>query len=577
VKITAKAILLLAALAAGPIAALVGLFLPRYGEAVVGAEKSLQLVVTKEVNDLVDRRIQQVYDDASTVAAAISYASASGDDAGMSAMRAVLATRKTIAVARLEIPERHISTVLGKADNDASVAPSSDEALRAACDARGVAFRSLEGSTGVLVVSVPTPSGAKGTPKAYVTVPIYTGPLQEDLEELAKVRSFDGETNIVIADASRRVVAAVGSWHLATGADVSKAPFFRIVPDGIPLEDSGVQSDYDDGGRPMAASVVTVRSLGWLVGIARPHAVAYANLVRLRKLLIGVALCTMAAALVASVLVARAVVRPVVALRRQAGRIGRREWSRLVPPSTRRDEIGELDRAMVDMASDLKAQEERIAQEVQRRTDLSRFMSQELVDKIIRGEHPLVLGGERREVSVLFADVVAFTPLAETRPAEEVVSILNELFTVLTEVVFRHGGVVDKFVGDSLMAVWGAPVAQEDHATRALSAAEDMMRFLETASEDWRRRFDCEIRLGVGVNSGEVVVGNIGSNKRMEYTVIGDVVNVAARLESIAQPNQVLVGESTVTLVGEGFELRRLGARVLTGRSAETTIFELEV
>ncbi len=576
-KITPKAVMLLSLLCAAPVITVVGLFLPRYGEAVVGAEKNLQLVVTKEANDLVDRRIERVYDDATSVAAAVSYAGVAGDDAALSAMRAVLATRKTIAVARIEIPDKHLSTVLNKADNDPTLAPESTPELRQEADARGVGFRPLSDSGGVLVVPVAPPKDAKNPPKAYLSVPIYLAPLQADLEAIAKERSFEGDTNIVIADDRRRVVAAVGSWHLVGGSDASHLAFFKMIPDGMPFDDAGVQSDYVEGTEKMAASVVTVKSLGWLVGVARPHALAYANLYRLRRLLIGVGLGTLAAALVLAAISARALSRPIVALSRQAERIGRRDWRNIAPPTKRTDEIGDLDRGMVTMASDLEAQEIEIAREVQRRTDLGRFMSQELVDKIIRGEHPLALGGERREVSILFADVVAFTPLAETRKAEEVVALLNELFTVLTEVVFRHGGVVDKFVGDAIMAVWGAPVAHEDHAIRALRAAEDMMRFLETAADDWRTRYGVEIRLGVGINSGEAIVGNIGSSKRMEYTVIGDVVNVAARLETIATPNQVLVGGGTRDLVGDEFELRRLGARVLTGRKAETMVYELEV
>jgi len=204
-------------------------------------------------------------------------------------------------------------------------------------------------------------------------------------------------------------------------------------------------------------------------------------------------------------------------------------------------------------------------------------MSKQLVDAIVTGEHSLSLGGKRTMVSVVFADVVGFTPLAEARQAEQIVGLLNELFSMLTEIVFRHGGTVDKFIGDCIMAVWGAPVSQEDHATRALAAAEDMMRFLETANEGWKEKYDVEIRLGIGVNSGEAIVGNIGSDKRMEYTVIGDVVNVAARLEAIAQPNQVLVSEATHALVGDAFGLRKLGDRKLTGRKTETAVYALEL
>ena len=146
---------------------------------------------------------------------------------------------------------------------------------------------------------------------------------------------------------------------------------------------------------------------------------------------------------------------------------------------------------------------------------------------------------------------------------------------MLTEIVFRHGGTVDKFIGDCIMAVWGAPVPQADHADRALAAAEDMMHFLEVAAAEWKKKYDVEIRLGVGVSSGEAIVGNIGSNKRMEYTVIGDVVNVAARLEGLAAPNQVLVAEGTHALASDRFELVSIGDRNLLGRKNSVHVFEL--
>jgi class 3 adenylate cyclase len=119
-------------------------------------------------------------------------------------------------------------------------------------------------------------------------------------------------------------------------------------------------------------------------------------------------------------------------------------------------------------------------------------------------------------------------------------------------------------------------MAQPDHAARALAAAEDMMRFLEVGAEQWRKKFDAEVRLAVGINSGDAIVGNIGSDKRMEYTVVGDTVNVAARLETIAAPNQVLVGEATRKLVADEFDLRLLGARKLTGRQTEIHVYELQ-
>jgi adenylate cyclase len=185
------------------------------------------------------------------------------------------------------------------------------------------------------------------------------------------------------------------------------------------------------------------------------------------------------------------------------------------------------------------------------------------------------LGGERREITVMFADVVGFTPLAERQRAQDVVTMLNELFTILTEIVFRHGGTVDKFVGDCVMAMWGAPQPQADHAARAVAAAEDMQAWLEAGNESWRERFGFEIELAIGINSGEAVVGNFGSEKRMDYTAIGDTVNVAARLESIARPGQILVTAATRNAVGDRATFVALGARGVIGRSQQLELFEV--
>ena len=328
---------------------------------------------------------------------------------------------------------------------------------------------------------------------------------------------------------------------------------------------------------PWLEAFEIVKELGWTIVVSRPQAQAYAVLTAFKRRTALVAAVAVLLALAFGLLAARAVTEPILQLVSQARLIGQRRWNAIDLKTSRQDELGQLVHSMHQMANDLESGEQEIERQAKLRGDLSRFMSRELVEAIVDGEHSLELGGKRREISVVFADVVAFTPLAESRDAEEVVSLLNNLFSVLSEVVFRHEGTVDKFIGDCIMAVWGAPMDQEDHAERALAAVDDMMRFLETANDEWREKYDVEIRLGIGVNSGEAIVGNIGSKKRMEYTVVGDVVNVAARLESIAQPNQVLVAERTAELAGENFDLEELGEQNLTGRSKATRVFQLHV
>ena len=228
-------------------------------------------------------------------------------------------------------------------------------------------------------------------------------------------------------------------------------------------------------------------------------------------------------------------------------------------------------------SKDLEESEESLKRELAIRSDLGRYLPGELVEQIVRREREMALGGERRDVTILFADVVAFTPLTEKRSPEEVVTILNELFTILTAIVFRHGGTVDKFIGDCVMALWGAPTSQDDHAAKAVAAAEDMFRWLETGNAAWKERFDVTIRLAVGIHTGEAVVGNIGSETRMEYTAIGDAVNVAARLESIARPQQILVTQATRDAAGDDFEYVDAGTHRLAGKEEPLQLYEVKL
>ena len=452
--------------------------------------------------------------------------------------------------------------------------PASTEAQRAAADERNASFTVSGPGRGVLVVPVP-PSSEKAPP-AYVSASVDLTGLTRVLDTLARQR-FDGEVSLLIVDGSRRAVASYNVPEAAPGADVSALPIWNNLPDRTTAAARAASvTELGSRGTPSVGAVESVEELGWSVAVWRPKPVAYATLETMRGEGLKSALASLLLALLAGLLAASAVTRPILKMAAQARLIGQRKWRELAPASAGRDELGQLSRSLGDMASALEESEVVIGEQARLRGDLSRFLSKELVEAIVSGEHPMALGGKRAPITVLFADVVAFTPLAESRPAEQVVAILNELFSMLSEIVFRHKGTVDKFIGDCIMGVWGAPVPHADHAALALAAAEDMMRFLETANEEWKEKYDVEIRLGIGVNSGEAIVGNIGSDKRMEYTVIGDVVNVAARLEAIAAPNQILVGEATERLAGDEFSLTLLGERKLTGRQHATKVFTLE-
>ncbi len=542
-------------------------------DAVETLEQQNQDAALAEVSAAVIQRVRGFRDDAEAVAQALALAAenpasgASGEDA----VRAVLGTRPTLSAVRFEVPSAKISTVIRESGNAGAV-PASTASQRQRADERGVAFDTAAGS-GVIVVPVPRAPSSTGA-HGYVTAAADLTTLQIELERIAARRH--ASISMVLADSSRRAVAAVGTAGIQRGADISGLPVWKRLPDGAPWSSEiSVVGSFDDHGAPYVGAVRTIGELGWAVASWRTEGEAYATLTRLKRTAAIVAGASLTGAIIVALLFAGAITRPVLKLAQQTRLIGRRETDSLDLPVRRGDEVGELARSLADMVGDLKQSEAELARQAELRGNLSRFLSRELVDSIISGEHSLALGGQRQEITVVFADVVAFTPLAESRGAEEVVTLLNELFSMLSEIVFRHGGTVDKFIGDCIMAVWGAPVPHEDHAARALAAAEDMLRFLETSNEDWRERFGVEIRLGIGINSGEAIVGNVGSDKRMEYTVVGDVVNVAARLEAIARPNQILLGQRTHELAADGFTFRDLGRHALTGRSEQTQVFEL--
>lgn len=166
----------------------------------------------------------------------------------------------------------------------------------------------------------------------------------------------------------------------------------------------------------------------------------------------------------------------------------------------------------------------------------SSYVHQEIVDELIRRPESARLGGGRRQVTILFSDIRGFTGFSQSRSPEQVVARLNEYLSAMAEVIFGHQGTLDKFVGDAIMAFWGAPVQQSDHALRAVRCALDMLAGLERLSEDWQRRGEPPFACGIGIDSGEVLVGNIGAQgRKMDYTVIGDHVNLASRVEGLTK------------------------------------------
>ena len=209
------------------------------------------------------------------------------------------------------------------------------------------------------------------------------------------------------------------------------------------------------------------------------------------------------------------------------------------------------------------------------RERFSKLMSPDLAELVVSGKLSVEKGGQNRTATVLFADIRGFTSMSENMKAADVLQMLNEYFELMVEIAFKHEGTVDKFVGDEIMVLWGAPVSHNDDAIRAVRAAVDMQRALVEFNQVRESEGQRPIQIGIGLNTGELVAGYIGSTRTMSYSVIGDVVNTAARLCSAAKAGQVIVSEDTYAQLNSEFECVQLDDVRAKGKSKPLKVYNV--
>jgi adenylate cyclase len=206
------------------------------------------------------------------------------------------------------------------------------------------------------------------------------------------------------------------------------------------------------------------------------------------------------------------------------------------------------------------------------------YVPAKVVDEIVRDVSKLRLGGDKRELTVLFSDIRGFTSMAETMRPEDLVTLLNSYLTQMTDKVFRNDGLLDKYIGDAVMAVYGAPIHRPDHAELACRTALEMMAALRELQAEWRRTGQPVLDIGIGINSGPMIVGNMGSQTRFDYTVIGDAVNLGSRIESMNKTygTNVLLSEYTYAHIRGRFpNIREIDIAHIRGRGAQVRLYEL--
>ncbi len=258
------------------------------------------------------------------------------------------------------------------------------------------------------------------------------------------------------------------------------------------------------------------------------------------------------------------IVKPIHTLVKSARAIGEGNLDHRIEVH-RRDELGVLMTAFNEMADGLK--QKHFIQE-----SFGRYVAPEVVDMILKQQETW-FKGKKITVTVLFSDIRGFTSFSEKKDPEAIINLLNEYFTLMTSIILKHKGYIDKFVGDEIMVVFGSPVYFEDHALRASRVACEMLEKLKkfNSSRDESERLE----IGIGLNTGEVVAGNLGSIQKMEYAIIGDNVNIASRLCSAAKKGEVIISNSTYDCVKEQFATRVLQPITVKGKSEPLHIYSL--
>lgn len=291
---------------------------------------------------------------------------------------------------------------------------------------------------------------------------------------------------------------------------------------------------------------------------------------RLETVLAIVTLAGLAAAAIAALLLARSFGQPVRLLAKHTQRISYGDYVTRIE-LRRSDELGDLAEAFNAMSAGL-SERDRV------RDLLDKNVSPEVAASLLRDG--LALGGEEREVTILFADLRGFTPLSEGLAPRELVTLLNRYLDRMSAAIEAEGGVIDKYIGDEIMALFGAPVAAPDSPDRAVRAALAMRRALAAFNEELAAEGRAPLAFGVGINTARVVAGNIGSHRRLNYSVIGDGVNLAARLQPLTRRAEyaadIIVSEAVLARLTGAYRLRPLGQVTVKGRAAPVSIHSVD-
>ena len=541
------------------------------------SEQLHEFAVIDHVGDVIEQQLRESSDAAHRVGLLLTDARLTDPDAKIQLAQETMANASGLARVAIYLPNRALIDSIVRRRDAAGPAPPELLPDVTVPDGRDGLWLPTETTPQGPVLRYLEPVRREGVVRAFVLAIMRPGALDDLVSEISRDRFENRPDGVVVVDEAGRVLASgTTNGALAPGQSLLGRDILASVRLGTAdfARDAAYSAQYRADGEAMVGTIRTLPMHRWAVIARRSSAAVFASVARSQRLLALAFLGFLVLALVLSTVLVARTVKPVQALIRLASAYGQRRFKTRSDVRSG-DEIELLGTHLETMADAIERTEAEVARRAQVESNLSRYMPAQLASRIASGEKSLALGGERRKVTVVFADVASFTPFAEGNSPERVVGFLNELFGVLTEVVFRYDGAVDKFIGDCVMAVFGAHQDQEDHVSRAVSCAEDMQRFVESSASRWKERYGIEPKLAIGISTGEALVGNLGTESRMEFTCIGDVVNVAARLEALAAPGQTLVTSDVYEATSDAFDFNNLGERAVRGKKRSLNLYEI--
>ncbi|MBN1913680.1 MAG: HAMP domain-containing protein [Candidatus Omnitrophica bacterium] len=365
-------------------------------------------------------------------------------------------------------------------------------------------------------------------------------------------------------------------------------PQFRVIVDKMVSGESGYGKYSDDKGEKYIA-YAPIESTNWSIGVGtsakkiiqpllasrekiRSEVIKTGDMVRLqvknfwKNVIIICIILTLFISIVA-ILLSRSITKPIYVLSNAAKLIGEGHLDKLVEVRSK-DEIGVLSEAFNKMVQGLK-EREMITK------TFGKYVSPEVADMILKNPEKVSLKGARKELTILFSDIRGFTQLADSIEPENLVALLNEYLSEMTKIIMKYKGTIDKFIGDAIMVFWGDPIYYEDHAVKAVRASLEMKESLRLLQKKWFEEGQRSLSMGIGINTGYVTVGNMGSDVRMDYTVLGSNVNLASRINAKAGSDQILITSRTYGLVKDVVEAKKLDPVELKGIKDPVEVYEV--